>query len=207
MKTSRIMLIALRACMVTMLLTGLVYPLAITAAAQVLFPARADGSLVADERGNVVGSALIGQRFSEPGYLQGRPSAAGEDGYDAAASVGSNLGPTSAALQERIAGDVRRLLADNPDAPGPIPAELVTTSGSGLDPHVSPEAAYWQAPRIAAARGVAVERVRAVIGDHVEARDLGVLGEARVNVLSTNLALDRTFGRPHAATHAEARAP
>lgn len=188
--------VAVRVCVVTMLLTGLVYPLAITGAAQLLFPHAADGSMIVDARGSVLGSELIGQRFTDPGYLQGRPSAAGTDGYDAAASGGSNLGPTSAALRERIVAELARLQAENPEAGAAIPAELVLASGSGLDPHVSPEAARWQAPRIARARGVAVERVRAVIDDHVEGRDLGVLGEPRVAVLVVNLALDRSFGRP-----------
>lgn len=188
-------IIAIRATFVTMLLTGLVYPLVLTGIAQLLFPGRADGSVVTDERGNVVGSELIGQRFTSPGYLQGRPSAAGKDGYDATSSSGSNLGPTSAALHERKGGDRQRLGAENPDAKGPVPLELVTASGSGLDPHVSPEAALWQVPRIAAARGVTPERVRAVIEDAIEGRDLAVLGEPRVNVLLVNLALDRTFGR------------
>lgn len=190
------MIIALRTTLVTMLLTGLAYPLAITGLAQLVFGDRADGSLVEDERGHVVGSELIGQRVTHPGYLQGRPSAAGKDGYDATSSSGSNLGPTSAALRERIAGDLARLRAENPDAKAPVPAELVTASASGLDPHLSPEAAAWQAPRIAAARGVSVARVLAVLDDAVEWRDLGVLGQPRVNVLLVNLSLDRTFGRP-----------
>ena len=193
---SRTTIIALRATLVTMLLTGLAYPLAITGVAQILFGEEADGSLVIDERDRVVGSELIGQRFDHAGYLHGRPSAAGKNGYDATSSSGSNLGPTSAALRERIEGDLQRLLAENPDAPGPVPAELVAASGSGLDPHVSPEAAAWQAPRIAAARGVSLERVRAVIDHAIEGRDLGILGEPRVNVLVVNVALDRTFGRP-----------
>jgi potassium-transporting ATPase KdpC subunit len=192
----RQIIVALRVTFVTMLLTGLAYPLAITGLAQTLFGARADGSLVVDDRGNAVGSELIGQRFASPGYLHGRPSAAGKDGYDATASSGSNLGPTSAALRERIEIDRRRLSAENPDAEGAVPIELVTTSGSGLDPHVSPDAARWQVPRVAAARGLAPERVRAVIDDAIEGRELGVLGEPRVNVLLVNLALDRTFGRP-----------
>lgn len=190
------LIIAARATLVTMLLTGLAYPLAITGLAQLLFGDRADGSLVEDERGSVVGSELIGQRFTRAGYLQGRPSAAGKDGYDATSSSGSNLGPTSAALRERIDGELARRLAENPDASGPVPAELLTASGSGLDPHLSPEAARWQAPRIAAARGVTVERVLAVIDGAIEGRDLGVLGQPRVNVLLVNLSLDRTFGRP-----------
>lgn len=185
--------IALRTAVVTLLLTGLAYPLVITGLAQLLFSRQAAGSFVEDDRGNVVGSALIGQRFTDAGHVQGRPSAAGADGYDAAASSGSNLGPTSAALHERFTTELARLVAENPDA-GPVPTELLTASASGLDPHVSPSAAHWQAPRIARARGVAIERVHAVIDANVEGRALGLLGEPRVNVLQVNLALDRSFG-------------
>lgn len=188
--------ISIRTTAVTLVLTGLIYPLATTGVASLLFPARAQGSLVVDERGRAVGSELIAQPFASAGYLQPRPSAAGEKGYDATASGGSNLGPTSKALRERAAKDAQRLADENPDAPGPIPAELVSTSASGLDPEVSPETAFWQGPRIARARGVAQDRVRAVIEDHVERRDFLVLGEPRVNVLIVNLALDRQFGRP-----------
>jgi potassium-transporting ATPase KdpC subunit len=188
--------ISLRAAVVTLLLTGIAYPLALTGAALLLFPNRARGSLVADERGRVVGSELIAQPFSGAGYLQPRPSAAGEKGYDATSSGGSNLGPTSKALRERVTKDVERLLAENPEADGPVPAELVTTSGSGLDPHLSPAAALWQLPRVARARAVDPARIRAVIDANVEGRDLAVLGEPRVNVLLVNLALDRHFGRP-----------
>jgi K+-transporting ATPase ATPase C chain len=188
------LLIGLRACLVTLALTGLLYPLAVTGVAQLLFPHEADGSLVTDERGQVVGSALISQGFAQPGYFQPRPSAAG-NGHDAAASSGSNLGPTSRKLRERAVADAERLRQQNPEAPGPVPAELVTTSGSGLDPHVSPEAARWQVPRVARARGVAPERIQAVVAAHTEGRTLGVLGEPRVNVLLLNLALDRQFGR------------
>lgn len=193
---TRTAIIALRVTLVTMVLTGLAYPFAITGLAQVLFAHRADGSFVTDERGDVVGSELIGERFANPAYLQGRPSAAGKAGYDATSSSGSNLGPTSAALRERLDADLARLHAENPDAVGPVPAELLTASGSGLDPHVSPAAALWQVPRIAAVRGVASDRVRAVIDDAAQGRDLGLLGEPTVNVLLVNLALDRTFGRP-----------
>jgi len=159
-------------------------------------PNRARGSLVADEQGRVVGSELIAQPFAGGGYLQPRPSPAGEKGYDATSSGGSNLGATSKSLRERVEKEVRRLQQENGEARGPVPMELVTTSGSGLDPHLSPAAALWQAARIARARGVSPERVRAVIDANVEGRDLLVLGEPRVNVLLVNLALDRQFGRP-----------
>jgi K+-transporting ATPase ATPase C chain len=188
--------VALRATAVTLLLTGLLYPLLTTGVANLLFPARAQGSFVEDERGRVVGSELIGQAFAGEAYLQPRPSAAGEKGWDAAGSSGSNLGPTSKALRDRAAKDVERLLHDNPNAAGPVPAELVSTSASGLDPHLGPAGALWQVPRIARARGVSEERVRSLIEGRVEGRDLFVLGEPRVNVLVVNLALDRTFGRP-----------
>jgi potassium-transporting ATPase KdpC subunit len=188
-------LIALRATAVTLVLTGLAYPLLMTGLAQVIFPGRANGSLVTDERGAVVGSDLIGQAFANPAYLQGRPSAAG-NGYDATASSGSNLGPTSKKLRDRVAGDVARLRKENPEAPLPIPGDLVTASASGLDPDLSPLAAYWQVPRIARARQVTSDRIRAVIEARVQGRDLGVFGEPRVNVLAVNLALDRQFGKP-----------
>jgi K+-transporting ATPase ATPase C chain len=190
------LIIALRATLVTLVLTGVAYPLLTTGAALALFPGRARGSLISDEQGRVVGSELIAQPFASAPYLQPRPSAAGEKGYDATASGGSNLGPTSKALRDRAIKEVERLRRDNPDAPGDVPMELVSASASGLDPHLSPEAALWQAPRIAQARGVASGRVRAVIDANVEGRDLLVLGEPRVNVLRVNLALDRLFGRP-----------
>lgn len=193
MKTMKI---ALRTTIVTIVLTGLVYPFAMTGLAQILFPWRANGSLVTDEKGQVVGSELIAQGFANPAYLQPRPSAAGEKGYDPTSSGGSNLGTTSKKLQDRVAGDVKRLKEDNPDANGPVPVELVTASGSGLDPHVSPQGALWQVPRIAKARGISLERVKALIDENVEGRTFGVLGEPRVNVLLVNLALDRQFGRP-----------
>jgi len=191
-------LIALRLTVVTLVLTGLLYPLAVTGAAQVLFSDKANGSLAHDEKGAVVGSKLIGQTFATAAYLQGRPSAAG-NGYDATSSSGSNLGPTSKKLLDQAAADVARLRKENPGATGPVPADLVTASASGLDPEVSPQAAAWQVPRIARARGVSPDRIRDVIESRVQGRDLGVFGEPRVNILAVNLALDQKFGRPSPA--------
>jgi K+-transporting ATPase ATPase C chain len=186
--------IAARMTLATLLLTGLLYPLAVTGLAQVLLPGSADGSLVTGDDGRVIGSTLIGQPFARPEYLQPRPSAAGA-GYDATASSGSNLGTTSQKLHDRAAADAERLRAENPDALGPVPADLVTASASGLDPHLSPQAALWQVPRIARARGVDPARVRTLVESQVEGRTFGVLGEPRVNVLAANLALDERFGR------------
>jgi len=187
--------IALRATLVTLVLTGLVYPLAMTGLAQLLFPAAANGSLARNEAGRVVGSRLIGQGFGSPAYFQPRPSAAG-NGYDGAASSGSNLGPTSAKLRERVQSNLDRLQRENPGAAGLVPAELLTASGSGLDPHVSPQAARWQIPRVARARGVSRERVAAAVAESTSGRSLGFLGEPTVNVLELNLLLDRQFGPP-----------
>ena len=188
--------IAIRTTIVTLVLTGLIYPFVMTGIAQLLFPWRANGSLITDEKGQVIGSELIAQGFVNPAYFQPRPSAAGEKGYDAANSSGSNLGPTSKKLQDRIKDDLKRLKAENPDAAGLVPGELVTTSGSGLDPDLSPEAMLWQAARVAKARGINLERVKAVVDANTEGRTFGILGEPRVNVLMINLALDRQFGRP-----------
>jgi K+-transporting ATPase ATPase C chain len=189
-------MIALRTTIVTLVLTGFLYPFAMTGVAQVLLPWRANGSLVTDDKGQVVGSQLIAQAFTNPAYFQPRPSAAGEKGYDAASSAGSNLGPTSKKLHERLAEDLKRLKEQNPDAPGPVPVELLTASASGLDPHLSPQAALWQAPRIARSRHVAHKQLRAIVEANIEGRQLGFLGEPRINVLLLNLALDRTFGEP-----------
>jgi potassium-transporting ATPase KdpC subunit len=192
--------VALRTTLVTLILTGLGYPLGMTALAQLLFPAAANGSLARDEGGKVVGSRLIGQGFANPAYFQPRPSAAG-NGYDATASGGSNFGPTSAKLRERVQADLDRLRKDNPDAIGAVPAELVTASGSGLDPHLSPLAARWQIPRVARARGVSPERVAGAVREVMAGRDLGFLGEPTVNVLELNLLLDRQFGQPLPGPH------
>ena len=187
---------AARTMLLTLLVTGLLYPLGMTLLAQLLFSSRAHGSLVTDERGHVVGSALIGQRFQSPWYFQPRPSAAGAVGYDAAASSGSNLGPSSKKLRERVVAELSRLRSENPEAPDPVPGDLLTASASGLDPHLSVSATLWQVARVAKARAITAERVRAVVLDQVEGRELGILGEPRVNLLLLNLALDRQFGQP-----------
>jgi K+-transporting ATPase ATPase C chain len=171
---------------VTALLLGIVYPFAVTALAQLIFPKQANGSLLT-LNGKVVGSSLIGQPFSSPGYFRSRPSAAGT-GYDASASGGSNLGPTNKTLIDRISGDAQKLHAENPDLP--VPMDLITTSGSGLDPHISPAAAAFQASRIAKERGMSEADVNNLIAKHTAGRQLGLLGESRVNVLELNLDLD-----------------
>jgi K+-transporting ATPase ATPase C chain len=173
---------------VTTVLLGLIYPLVVTGLAQLLFPAQANGSLLKNEAGEVIGSALIGQSFTAAGYFHARPSAAN---YDAAASGGSNLGPTSAKLIDRVTAETTKLQAENPSAK--VPAELVTTSASGLDPHLSPAAVAFQIPRVAKARHQSAANIPAVVQQFTEARQLGVVGEPRVNVLLLNLELDRKF--------------
>ncbi len=172
------------------ILTGLVYPLAVTGIARAIFPWQAGGSLVQRD-GQVIGSALIGQSFASDRYFHGRPSAAGK-GYDATSSGGSNLGPTSKALVERIKGDVARLRAEG--IRGPIPVDLVTASASGLDPDISPASALLQAPVVARARSLPLTLVEDLVSEHIERPSLGILGEARVNVLALNLALDKLTG-------------
>ena len=175
--------------LVLTVLTGLLYPALVTGLARLLFPAQAEGSLLR-VNGVVVGSSLIGQKFTKPEYFQGRPSAAG-DGYDASNSGGSNLGPTNQKLADRVKADVDRFRRENPTFTGPVPADLVTSSGSGLDPHLSPASALAQVARVAAARRVPQDRVRRMVESRIEGRDLGFLGEPRVNVLLLNLTLDR----------------
>ena len=171
-------------------LLGVAYPLAITGVAQAAFPAQANGSLLRDAKGAVVGSALLGQAFAQPGYLHPRPSAAGA-GYDASASSGSNMGPLNEALAQRIKTDAEVLHAENPGVT--IPADAVTTSGSGLDPDISPAYARFQAPRVAKARGWSVAAVEAVISRNIQGRLWGFIGQPRVNVLAVNRALDARF--------------
>jgi K+-transporting ATPase ATPase C chain len=186
---------AFRLMVVMTVLTGLVYPAAVTGLASLMFPSQAHGSLVT-VNGRIVGSRLIGQNFARPEYFHPRPSAAGASGYDAGASSGSNLGPTSQKLIDRVSASVAQYRQENPGYDGPIPADAVTASGSGLDPHISPANADIQAGRVAAARGLDIQRVRALIAQATEGAWLGLVGEPRVNVLALNLSLDRELRRP-----------
>jgi K+-transporting ATPase ATPase C chain len=197
LRPALVLLVALTA------ITGLIYPLAITGVAEVVFPNEAQGSLITQD-GKVVGSKLIGQSFTSDRYFHGRPSATlGPDPadpsktapqpYNAANSMGSNLGPTNKVLIERVQTDMAKLKQENPAAP--VPIDLVTTTGSGLDPHISPEAALFQVPRVAKARNLPEDHVRRLVNEYIEQRELGVLGEPRVNVLDLNLALDRTAAK------------
>lgn len=185
--------VAIGYTIVTTIIFGLIYPLLVTGLSQLLFPKQANGSLIV-KNGQVVGSELIGQSFSSDKYFHPRPSNAG-NGYDPLSSGGSNLGPTNQALVTRVAQDVAKLQQENPGVP--IPADLVTSSGSGLDPHISPASAAFQVARVAKARGVSEEQIRRIVAEHTQGRQWGLFGEARVNVLELNLELDESFPVNH----------
>jgi K+-transporting ATPase ATPase C chain len=181
------LLISIWMTLATTVLLGIVYPLAVTGLAQIFFLRQANGELIR-AGGKVIGSQLIGQPFTSPGYFYSRPSAAGPAGYDATQSGGSNLGPTNQALIARVQASVKQMQADNPGVP--VPVDLVTASGSGLDPDISPAAADFQVPRVARERGMTQDDVRALVKKHTQGRQLGFLGEPRVNVLEMNIELD-----------------
>src|SRR5580658_3679753 len=185
----QILVPAIMLTLVITVLTGLVYPLAVTGLAQLIFPHKASGSLIT-ANGKVVGSELIGQKFTKPEYFHGRPSGAG-DGYDASNSGATNLGPTNQALINRVRDDIKKFRQENPTYTGPIPADLLTMSASGLDPHISPASAYSQVDRVAKARGLSPDIVRQAVDRRVEGRQFGIFGEPRVNVLALNLDLDK----------------
>jgi K+-transporting ATPase ATPase C chain len=187
-----------RIVLILTILTGLIYPIAVTGLCQLFFRRQANGSLIV-KNGRIAGSALIGQNFTRPEYFHPRPSAAGAGGYDASESSGSNLGPTSQKLIDRVREDIEKFRKGNPDYQGPIPADMMTASGSGLDPHISPASAYAQAFRVAKARGISIEQVNRLIAQHTEPPSLGFLGDARVNVLLLNLMLDTHFQSPRTA--------
>ncbi|HTX37828.1 MAG TPA: potassium-transporting ATPase subunit KdpC [Bryobacteraceae bacterium] len=190
------LMIAIRVTLVLGIVTGVAYPLVVTGLSQLLFPHQANGSLT-PAGSKVIGSELIGQRFTKPQYFHGRPSAAGNDGYDPIAPAGgaSNYGPTNQKLVDRVQTDLKTFRAENPTFTGPVPADLLTTSASGLDPDISPASAEAQAGRVAAARGMTDEAVRQLIAAHTQGRQFGILGEPRVNVLELNLALDQAGTR------------
>ncbi|HVC21185.1 MAG TPA: potassium-transporting ATPase subunit KdpC [Vicinamibacterales bacterium] len=193
MNLLRNLAVAVRVTLVTTVILGLAYPLVVTGLAQVLFPAQANGSLIT-RNGRLIGSRLIGQPFTSPVYFHPRPSAAGPVGYDPTASGGTNLGPTNKALIEAVRARVAAARKENPGAP--VPVDLVTSSASGLDPDISPAAALFQVPAVARARGVSEADIRRLVDAHIEGRQLGFLGEPRVNVLLLNLALDRAYPVP-----------
>ena len=186
---------ALRINIFLTILLGIGYPLAVTGISQILFPHQANGSLIT-KNGQVIGSELIGQNFTKAEYFQPRPSAAGNDGYDATASGGSNYGPTNQKLIDRVKASVDKFHKDNPDYHGPIPADLLTASGSGLDPDISPGSAQAQEPRIAKVRGISPDQLNQLVAQYTKSPDLGLLGEPRVNVLNLNLALDEKYPKP-----------
>jgi potassium-transporting ATPase KdpC subunit len=187
------LLISICMTLATTVLLGIIYPLVVTGLAQLLFPRQANGSLL-QQGGKIIGSELIGQPFTSPGYFHSRPSAAGAAGYDAGNSSGSNLGPTNKQLLDRVSASVQALKAENPGVP--IPVDLVTTSASGLDPDISPAAAEFQIPRVSRVRNISEQDLRALVTKHLEARQWGFLGEPRVNLLKLNLDLDRTKPMP-----------
>jgi potassium-transporting ATPase KdpC subunit len=184
----RNLLISIWMTLATTVLLGIVYPLVVTGLAQLLYPRQANGELIRQPDGTVIGSSLLGQPFTSPGYFHSRPSAAGPAGYDPMASGGSNLGPTNKVLIDRVSGNVQSLSAENAGAP--IPVDLATASGSGLDPHISPASAEFQVPRVARERGMKEDELHALVAKHTEQRQLGFLGEPRVNVLELNLELN-----------------
>lgn len=188
MRLAKNLITAILITVVTTVIFGLVYPLALTALAQLLFADKADGQLVRRADGTLAGSRIIGQPFSSPGYFRPRPSAAGPAGYDAGASASSNYGPTNRKLLERVKAGVAALRAENPGRP--VPVDLVTTSASGLDPHITPAAAEFQVPRVARERGMSEDELRRVVDAHTEGRQFGLFGEPTVNVLELNLDLD-----------------
>jgi K+-transporting ATPase ATPase C chain len=183
---------ALRINIFLTILLGVGYPLAVTGISQLVFPHQANGSLIT-RNGQVIGSELIGQNFTKPEYFQPRPSAAGSDGYDPTASGGSNYGPTNQKLIDRVKASVDKFHKDNPDYHGPIPADLLTASGSGLDPDISPASAQVQIARVAKARGISTDQLNLLVAQYTKSPDLGLLGEPRVNVLKLNLVLDQQY--------------